>query len=187
MRSFIALPVEVVGSRLEEAALICRRRLSTEKIAWVDLMNVHITLFFLGETDPSMTDGLNRGLETIASDQLPFSLQVKGLGYFGSHTSPRVLWAGILENTTVLQLQKEVQALVTQFGFTPEERKFHPHITLARLKYLRHPEKLHDIVMEYRDTFFQEIPVDHMVWMESVLTPAGVIYKPLRKFPFQGK
>lgn len=187
MRTFIALPVEVAGSRLEEAAMICRRRLSTEKITWVDLSNVHITLFFLGETDPAITEGLSRGLETIASGQPPFSLQVKGLGYFGSRSSPRVLWAGISESKPALLLQKEVEALVTKYGFAPEDRDFHPHITLARLKYLRQPEKLHEVVREFSDAFFQEMPVDHMVWMESMLTPAGAVYRPLRKFPLQGK
>ncbi|NMB71940.1 MAG: RNA 2',3'-cyclic phosphodiesterase [Bacteroidales bacterium] len=187
MRTFIALPVTLAGSHLEEAALLCRRRLSAEKIAWVDLNNVHITLFFLGETDPAIADTLSHGLETIASGHRPFSLQVKGLGYFGSRSSPRVLWAGISENKPALQLQKEVKALVTAHGFVPDERDFHPHITLARLKYLNHPEKLHDLVAEYRNTFFQEMPVDQMVWMESQLTPAGAVYRPLRAFPLQGK
>ncbi len=187
MRTFIALPVDVAGSRLEETALVCRRRLSAEKIAWVDMTNVHITLFFLGDTDPGITDGLSRGLEMIASGVSPFSLEVKGLGYFGARSSPRVLWAGISESKPVFHLQKEVEALVTQYGFTPEERDFHPHITLARLKYLRHPEKLINLVGEYRNTLFQETPVDHLVWMESILTPAGAVYKPLRKFSFKGQ
>lgn len=187
MRTFIAIPVPVESPVLKEAADYCRTKLSGEKVSWVDLRNIHITLFFLGDTDPGILGGLSRNLETIASTYSPISIRVKGMGYFGSRMSPRVLWAGVDGGDPIVRLRNDVQNAVVQYGFEPEDRNFSPHVTLARIKYLKRPDSLFEAMAKYCDVVFQELQVDKMVWMESVLTSAGAVYKPLKWFPFGKK
>ncbi len=98
---------------------------------WVSQDNPHITLAFLGEvTEQDMRDvALALGRIEFAS----FDFVIRGVGIFGSARRPRILWAGIDGEEPVIALQKKVTLALDKFGFCPEARKYHPHITLARV------------------------------------------------------
>ena len=70
-------------------------------------------------------------------------------------------------------------------GFEKEERKFRPHLTLARIKYIRDREVLQEKLAEYRDTVFQKIQVEEIIYYESILRPGGPSYLPLATVPFK--
>jgi 2'-5' RNA ligase len=64
----------------------------------------------------------------------PFSMRIKGLGFFPPRGAPRVLWAGIEKNQQLLLIRNKVESCLVRIGLEPEGRKFSPHITIARLK-----------------------------------------------------
>ncbi len=69
--------------------------------------------------------------------------------------------------------------------FEKEDRNFHPHITLARLK---KPRDLQEVVTsqnleKYKDC---SIKVDCVTLFKSTLTPKGAIYECLGKEPLGG-
>ncbi|KRE57815.1 RNA 2',3'-cyclic phosphodiesterase [Paenibacillus sp. Soil750] len=100
---------------------------------WVHHEDLHITLQFLGDTQSDRVSLLTHTLQEISARSTPLSLRVESLGLFGRPTHPSVLWAGVGGDLTELHnLQQRVADALTPLGFTPEERNFHPHLTLAR-------------------------------------------------------
>ncbi|WP_379132358.1 RNA 2',3'-cyclic phosphodiesterase [Paenibacillus sp. sgz500958] len=100
---------------------------------WTHEEDYHITLQFLGDTAVSQIPALTAALKKAAGGLSPFGLSVSNYGTFGVPSSPRVLWAGVRGDLDSLhELQQAVCAATLPLGFTGEERKYSPHITLAR-------------------------------------------------------
>jgi len=110
---------------------------------WVECRNLHVTVKFLGETDPSRVKGITESVTGLLQTCRTFSLAMEGLGFFPGPRSPRVLWVGLKGEVGVLkEVAGAVDHAMTQHGFPPEVRKFSPHLTLARLKPALNTDKL---------------------------------------------
>lgn len=112
----------------------CRRLASELKFSkWVHAEDYHITLQFLGDTAPEKIPALIEALKTATTGFPPFELSLQNWGTFGPASSPRVLWGGITGDLLPLHdLQRAVTSATLPLGFATEERKYSPHITLAR-------------------------------------------------------
>lgn len=100
---------------------------------WSHPEDLHITLFFLGDTAADKLSSVHSALEQAAAGLKPFQLRLSGAGTFGPGKSPSVLWTGVDGDLTSLQtLQAQVTASLSQIGYVPEERPYRPHLTLAR-------------------------------------------------------
>jgi 2'-5' RNA ligase len=110
------------------------------------------------------------------------TISYESLGAFPNLHNPRVVWIGIKTNQTVLDLQAETARVCAEFGFPKEDRVFHPHITLGRVKETRNLVRLTDaiktITFEPIETFCSEI-----LLMKSELHPSGSLYTILKSFP----
>ena len=93
---------------------------------------VHLTLRFIGEVEPSMFHDIRDRLHELQST--PLKLTVEGTGHFPPRGNPRVIWAGVRPAGDVMILRNRVNNILSRCGIDPERRKFHPHFTLARLK-----------------------------------------------------
>ena len=98
---------------------------------WVDESNLHLTLRFIGEVQNDSADRIARALRTVTA--VPFSLTIGKVGFFPPRNEPRILWAGIAECEELLRLQARIERSLTGAGIEADSRKFHPHITVARL------------------------------------------------------
>ncbi|MEE8330886.1 MAG: RNA 2',3'-cyclic phosphodiesterase [Acidimicrobiia bacterium] len=94
--------------------------------------NWHITLRFLGQTTTVQYERVLSGL-----DDLPLSLSLE-LGAFGTFPNPQrsnVLWLGLGAPSPELEaMAAAAEESAVAAGFSPEERPFHPHVTLSRLR-----------------------------------------------------
>lgn len=96
--------------------------------------NWHVTLRFLGKTMRHelevLLHGLSSGLETP-----PFTLGFEGLGAFPRPARATVLWLGVDRGVDELAaLAAVAEDASVDAGFMPEERPFHPHLTLSRIR-----------------------------------------------------
>ena len=98
---------------------------------WMDEEHLHLTLRFIGDVESHRALRVASALRTISIP--PFSLTIKNVGFFPPRREPRILWAGIAESDELRRLQAKIERMVTTTGIDPEARKFHPHITVARL------------------------------------------------------
>lgn len=93
---------------------------------------VHLTLRFIGEVNGNLFHDIKESLSKLQSS--PITLAIRGTGHFPPRGNPRVIWAGVEPAGDIIILRNKVNYLLNLCGVAPEQRKFHPHFTLARLK-----------------------------------------------------
>ncbi|TYP70784.1 RNA 2',3'-cyclic phosphodiesterase [Paenibacillus methanolicus] len=103
---------------------------------WTHPEDLHITLQFLGNTETDRLDQVSRKLAAVVAlhEGPALSLTIESLGTFGRPTTPAILWAGIGgEGAVPLHgIQRRVADAMKSIGFAPDNRPFHPHLTVAR-------------------------------------------------------
>lgn len=98
---------------------------------WQRREQLHLTLRYIGEVDGALANDID---EMLAGVEAPsFTLELKGVGSFGDK-NPRDLWAGVAPSGALIHLNRKIESALQRLGLKPEERKFTPHVTLARLK-----------------------------------------------------
>jgi 2'-5' RNA ligase len=73
-----------------------------------------------------------------------------------------------------------------KIGFQAEDRPFHPHLTLGRVKSSRGREELVGRMEKYREEEFGDFLVERVNLFKSDLRPSGPIYTPLREIKLGG-
>jgi 2'-5' RNA ligase len=182
MRTFIAIPIPESGrkmlAKLQDDLRSCRA-----DVRYVKPGAIHLTLKFLGEIDPEIVPDLTASLENASRALSRFELLLRGLGCFPNHRSPRVAWCGIeAETENLLELQKQVDAACEAHGFPAEDRPFHPHLTLGRIKGKRNLQALSDCIKMGSDLECR-FRVDHFNIYRSTLKPQGAVYTVLKTIP----
>ncbi len=99
---------------------------------WLPSGQHHLTLRFIGEVDSGQELEIREILSTVRAE--PFSLQLEGIGFFPPRKKPQVVWVGVAENESLIRLRNRIESTLVAAGCAPDQRKFAPHITLARLK-----------------------------------------------------
>jgi 2'-5' RNA ligase len=133
--------------------------------------NLHLTLVFLGATDPARLTAYEAALAGFTPP--PLELILDRYGYW---PQPRILWLG--SSHTSLELDEWVAELHQRLrgcGFVPERRAFQPHLTLAR----NHPgpAPVQPLVapMHWR--------INQVALVESLRQDTGLAYQVVRHWP----
>jgi len=153
------------------------------EIRWLSGRSIHITLKFLGEQPPERMNAVIPALMDVCDRFEPFQLTVSGFGAFPDEKRPRVFWLGVRSNPVppLYALQNRIEEILLPLGFDRENRRFSPHLTLARVKF---PGDFAHLWKYTATTPFPEytFPVKEIVLMRSLLKPTGALYKPLQKY-----
>jgi RNA 2',3'-cyclic 3'-phosphodiesterase len=186
LRVFCAVefPAEVRARAAEHVARL-RSIVPEVRASWERTEKLHITLKFLGEIAPKRVEALSGAALLATQDMHPFMLALSGTGAFPPRGSPRVLWLGIADSSGALvrlqsRLEKECQAA----GFAREERSFHPHLTIARI---RSPQGARTLAQAHQEMGFEaiEFTVTELVLMRSELGPGGSRYTEISQHCFK--
>ena len=152
---------------------------------WVEENQLHLTLRFIGEVDGSLFRDIKDGLTSIKRQR--FHLVLKGLGYFPPRKNPRVLWVGVDKNDPLLQLRNKIESILVRLGVPAEERKFSPHVTLARF---REPAPLGRLTSYLSgNNLFGTKPflIADFHLYSSHLTPKGALHSREASYPLLGE
>jgi len=181
IRTFIALPLpsEVISAMASiQGQLIA----SGAEVKWDTAEKFHITLKFLGTTESSLIPEITKQLGISIGSFPAFELAYVKLGGFPNVDRPRVVWIGTSENQQILRLQHQVERVCISFGFAKEDRPFHAHITLGRVKGNRNLERL---TASLKSITFQPLLArcTEVHFVRSELRPTGSVYTLLNSIP----
>ncbi len=137
---------------------------------WVDPGNYHVTVRFIGDVDEGQAADIDAALAQIRAPR--FAVTLANVGHFGL----RMLWVGIERNPALQHLHEKVESALNRLGFAPEERRYTPHVTLARLK-RTHESKLQTYLGEHALFRAAPFPVERFSLVASYLTKSGAIYE----------
>ncbi len=179
-RTFVAIRINI-SKQTAEFFNDIKFQLKDEKINWVDPWNIHLTLFFLGDTEEKLIPEISEELKLKLKGVESFKLKCKKLGLFKNINNPRVLWFGLEKKQALLELKQKVDNVIKSFGYESENKKFVPHLTLGRIKFLKNRKFLESLVEKYKDQMIQEFKVNEIIFYESKLTQKRPIYSVLNK------
>jgi 2'-5' RNA ligase len=175
VRSFIALPVpEAVAAALGDDAARLASQDKDGKVRWVDEENYHVTLAFLGNVEELALDDLAIELDNALTGTGEVSIRVESVALFPYGKRPRLIAAMIASSEELQELQQRVVRAIRRLSIPLEKRRFHPHVTLGRLRAgggrgLALPPTSVDLLGF----------VGRLTIFESTLTQHGPIYEPL--------
>lgn len=183
IRCFVAVEIpEAVQTLLPPIQETLRSAVQSAggRASWTKAGNFHLTLKFIGDVHPDVVDEIDEALQAVAAAQRPFSMEIGGIGAFPNLTRPRVLWAGIKQGAAALrQLAEAVNLQLARCGY-PAEGRFHPHLTLARLRNRINLEPLVHLFKTYDIIEGAAVNVNEIVLMRSQLHPKGARYTSLK-------
>ncbi len=175
-RLFVAIDFpNSVSDRLQDIAY------GLQGAAWVH--QYHLTLRFLGETNTHAFEDIQHALNEVHAES--FHVDLKGVGHFPPRGNPEVLWVGVAPNPSLLRLNRRMESALAKAGVPPEGRKFHPHITLARLK---NGAARYVGDYEVQNALFKihEVPVDGFHLYSSRLTSEGAVHTVEESYALEG-
>lgn len=176
----VALPHDLRELAAKHIALL-RQAMPDVRASWDRAEKLHITLKFLGEIERGRVPALSRAAERAAQTIEPFELAIEGAGTFPPHGSPRVLWLGVRDSSSSLtRLQHQLEEECARENFKREERPFHPHLTIARL---RSPKGSRQLAALHKETGFQmqTFHVSELLVIRSELGAGGSRYTEISK------
>ena len=147
---------------------------------WTAPDNLHLTLRFIGEVENGVADDLDAALGGIGASG--FDLTLSGVGHFGKADAARILWAGVEPSEPLNHLQAKIEAAVVRAGLPAEQRRFSPHVTLARLKRAPGP-RVEQFVADHDDFRAAPIEIDRFTLFSSFLSSSGAIHRPEAEYP----
>jgi RNA 2',3'-cyclic 3'-phosphodiesterase len=176
-RFFIALPFEsAVKEFLQPVYEDLSRYGTLLKVVPTD--NYHITLKFLGNIEKSRADTVIEGFNESEFALRGVPVSIKGLGAFPRVKNPSILWMGIEGDIDALSgINERIEEFCSGLGFEKDERRFRPHLTIARVRKGRSPNsKLKEYLEENRNREFGKTVFNRIVLYESVLKENGPVY-----------
>jgi len=172
MRLFVAVPLpDSTRTALMKWAESCGPHAG---LRWTPAEQLHITLQFLGEVADDRVIHVGEAFDGIAPSAFPVAFErLEVLGRAG------VLAVAARPTPELITLAGEVRSRLASFAHDPEEREFHPHLTLARARRggkVPKPQSLPPLpALEFTATCFR--------LYRSQTRPEGAVYTVIREWP----
>lgn len=189
MRLFLAIEIPQAVRR-EVARRIAGLRDRLPRARWVDPEILHLTLLFFGQVAEAEVPALGTALRAAFARHAPMELRLAGGGTFPPRRPARVAWVS-LETTEAMEnpdhlaaLQADATAAAAEsIGFVPEDRPFHPHVTVARCEPFWPRDAAEKFAAAFPGAVGQPWVADHGVLFESKLSPRGPRYRAVELLP----
>jgi 2'-5' RNA ligase len=145
--------------------------------------------------EPERAQLLRMALPPIVEEHDAFALRTADLGVFPNMKRPRIIWLGLYGPAHRLHtLREALGGLLETFDFELDDKEFHPHITLGRVRDAR-KTRVRDLPARIRARIEQAaatgevshknpipVPVNEVLLVQSHLGKDGPRYEVLERF-----
>ena len=186
MRAFLAVDLdEELRTEIARIQQELRDALSSAnaRISWVRPAGMHLTVKFLGEFDQRHVEPLRDDVARILRSRTAVTIPLSRVGAFPRPQAPRTIWLGpqaSWDNTDdaleIGRLMRAIDEACTKFGAVPDQKHWHPHLTLARV---RDGERLVGRALaQFIDRSINLAPLlmTAVTFVQSDLRPDGPVY-----------
>ena len=163
-----------------------------DKMRFVPSQNLHLTLFFLGNTPENKIEEISKALQSLGENNSPFKLELNNrLETFDEKNPARVVWVGVKSDLAALQkLQAMIAATMHNMGFLRTEKSYIPHITIGRDVHFNDAAVRHDgHISEQKGMVMPSMLVREFSLIASILVPetGKHVYKTIASFSLKDK
>jgi RNA 2',3'-cyclic 3'-phosphodiesterase len=198
IRTFIAVEIpRTLRDQIEEALAPVRRHWfgladssrgdrSSSPIQWAQPSGWHVTMKFLGDLTARQVEQVTEIAGEVAAGSTPFEAAIGDWGAFPRPDRPRIIFVGIDQGRVPLAaVANRLERALAIERYEPDDRDFHPHITVARVKNPRQGAEAFT-ALRAKPVDGAAFMVDRLVVFRSKLTRRGARYEPLAECPFGG-
>jgi 2'-5' RNA ligase len=161
---------------------------------------MHITLRFLGDTDPRHVNALCHAMDVAVREAVdvgwlsPFDLLLTSVGTFPGKpgSPPRVVFAAPDDAGPLHGLSDAIDTRIDTLGLPipGRDQPFHPHVTLARIKRRRSPDRratagINQLITDTDDAGLGSMRIKQVKLIESRPGPQGQEYFARHTSPFK--
>jgi 2'-5' RNA ligase len=178
VRTFIAFdtpdPIKTDISKIQATLKECRA-----DVRWESEKKFHVTIKFLGNAEEKILPNLISTIKNIAEKYHEFSIIYQKIGAFPDKKRPRVLWIGCTNaDEQLFHMKEQLDQALKGYGFEIEERRFHPHVTLGRIK---SQSGLKNLIQTLENVTFEprQVSIRDILVVKSELKPSGSEYSTL--------
>ncbi|MCG8689326.1 MAG: RNA 2',3'-cyclic phosphodiesterase [Desulfobacterales bacterium] len=180
IRSFIAIALD---NKIKKQLARVQTDLKKSGIiaSWPHSSNFHLTLAFLGDIPEQNIIPIKQALVEVAEASTHFDMEFNCTGVFPHPKNARVIWVGSNRACPdICVLHQNIYSKLTRIGCKlKKQKKYTPHITLARIK-----KKLsYKLISNTLDSGILggpiKIPIHKIHLYKSTLSPTGAVHKPL--------
>jgi len=157
------------------------------------VQDAHLTVKFLNDVPSERIEAIGRAMDATCAERQPFALELVGLGCFPDTRRPRVVWAGVRDETgALLALHRDLESALEALGYPREQRPFSPHLTLARVREgasRASVEALGQSVVAQQagaERVLAQMLVNGLTLFRSDLRPEGPLYTALHRAVLKG-
>jgi 2'-5' RNA ligase len=193
-RLFVAVPLDEVArgavvALAEEVRSVVEAvaREPRSEVRWVRMDGLHLTLRFLGATDPARVADVVGIVDQAASSGAPFRVGIARAGAFPSPARPRTLWLAVTQGQDELGdvVRRLDEGLVTA-GWPHDDRPLRAHLTLARADGRREGPLVARTLAQRAEAFQTAFVADRVVLFESLTGGGPARYGVIHEAPFRG-
>lgn len=179
MRMFIAIPLSAQATA-ELSALSLQLRSGTDSFRWSAPESWHITLQFLGNISEEQYTCIVSRLSDLHLPNISITF-----GAFGFFERAGIFYVDVCNTERLKTLQQTITAATGLCGCTAEDRPYHPHITLARIKGKQDIHALARLkAIIPRTPPFTTFRAETFILYESFTGPSGSRYEARESFAF---
>lgn len=184
IRAFIAIPLpKEIKKNLKN--LQGQLQTSGLKASWSNPDTMHLTLKFLGNISINMLDAFKTCMTRAVAEIPVHTLFFSGIGVFPRGKKVRVIWSGTRGQTDILEefFHRLELILFEEMEIKKENRKFSPHLTIARVKKPIPPQTMIKLLQEFKDFHSDDFFVSEIKLFQSKLLSSGAIHKTIFSIP----
>lgn len=183
LRLFVAIKIDPTD-QFETTYGFLKQALDFNIIKWVDLQNIHLTLKFIGDTNPEELLHIKEALASACEGIKPFELKIANTGVFGSNYNPKVIWFGIDQNEMLQKLAQNISSNLETVGILGDRQNFVPHLTIGRIREIKDKKYFQQLMGRFHEVELQNQQVVGFELYESILRREGPIYNVIETFSF---
>lgn len=147
-------------------------------LRWVPPENWHVTLAFLGDVAEQLLHSLAEVIGPVVSACHRMPLPLACLEWFPSPSKARLLALSADAPERLCALQRELVATLGREGFHTENRRYRPHLTLARYRGARK----HFAPPPLPSVQAIELALEEVTLFQSIAGKGAPVYLPLQQF-----
>lgn len=182
IRTFIAIELPE-AFRTEALRLTRELKRAGADVKWARPEGIHLTLKFLGNASEEAIPPLAADVGAAVAGFGELNLTASGTGLFPDEKRPRVVWVGLTGDLLrLIELQQIIERTAAGHGFEPENRPFHPHLTVGRIKSPKGARSLVD-ELKKQTTNPLDFSAREVIIFKSDLKPTGAEYTALHRLP----
>jgi len=145
-------------------------------IKWEPKEKFHITLKFLGDIEETILIKITEELKHKLTNFGSFSVEYKSLGTFPNLKQARVVWIAEQDKEKkVYGLNKTIEGMLKNYNFKDESNRFHPHITLGRVKGICGIKEVIELMQQHEHESITDFASEVCI-MKSTLTRSGSLF-----------